>query len=295
MRTKLTPKDIIDKSKRIVIKVGTESIIKNGKVDTEWLNAFAEDIAVLKAQGKEVFVVTSGAIGLGRGLLNVDPSIPTKDLPLRILQKCSTVGQIALMAAYWQSFESAGLVPQQILLTGDVVENEKQILNLRNTCLTDTSDSKEFQNLIPVMNEDDALATEEITFGDNDGLGAIATKLLNADLYILFSKLTGLFTDNPALNPNARHIPHITDEAEANSYVNDDLNGISRGGMRTKVKACFNAAANGAVSILAQAQNIPHCLLKLMTGEPDYKSTVFSLPQEAQIVQFETQKFDLCD
>jgi glutamate 5-kinase len=294
MRTKLVPKDIIDKSKRIVIKVGTESITKDGKVDFEWLNAFAEDIAILKSKGKEVFVVTSGAIALGRGLLNIDPTIPTKNLPVRIQQKLATAGQIDLMAAYSQAFAKAGLRPQQVLLTADVVENQKQIQNLRNTCLTDPSDDAYFQSLVPVMNEDDALATEEITFGDNDGLGAIVTRLLNADLYILFSKLTGLFTDNPAKNPNARHIPYITDEVEANRYVNDDINGISRGGMKTKVMACFNAVANGAIAILAQAQNVPHCLFKLMTGEPDYKSTVFSSAQQVHIAQVEPQKFDLC-
>ncbi len=283
MRTQLTPKDIIDNSKRIVIKIGTESIIKNGKVDVEWLNAFAEDIAILKTRKKEVFVVTSGAIGLARGILDIDPKITTKDLPLRIQQKASTVGQIALMAAYWQAFSHVGLMPQQILLTGDVVENQKQILNLRNTCLTDESDCKEFLNLVPVMNEDDALATEEITFGDNDGLGAIATKLLNADLYILFSKLEGLFTDNPHLNPDARHIPFAPDKDEAFRYVNDDINGISRGGMKSKVTAAFNAAAEGAYAVLAKGQNVIHCLRHLVDGNSTYRSTVFAPLQKHEV------------
>jgi len=277
------PKDIIDSSKRIVIKIGTESIIKDGKVDIEWLNAFAEDIADLKAKGKEVFVVTSGAIGLGRGLLNIDPSIPTKDLPVRIQQKLATTGQIDLMFAYSQAFARAGLRPQQVLLTADVVENQKQILNLRNTCLTDETDSAEFLSLVPVMNEDDALATEEITFGDNDGLGAIVTKLLNADLYILFSKLEGLYTDNPHINPDARHISYASDKDEALSYVNDDINGISRGGMKSKVTAAFNAAAEGAHAILAKGQNVIHCLRHLVDGNPTYKSTVFAPLQVREV------------
>ena len=275
MRIQLTPKDIIDNSKRIVIKVGTETIIKDGKIDTEWLNAFAKDIAALKRQDKEVFVVTSGAIGLARGLLNIDPEIPTKDLPLRIQQKLATTGQIDLMSAYSQAMLPVGLRPQQILLTADVAQNQKQILNLKNTCLIDETDNEKFQNLIPVLNEDDALATDEITFGDNDQLGAMTTALLGADLYILLSKQAGLFTDNPALNVNARHLPIAPSEAEAFQYVRDDITGISRGGMDSKLKAAFKAASCGAYVIMAKGQGVIHCLSLMAANDVSYKSTIF--------------------
>lgn len=284
MRTQLTPKDIIDNSKRIVIKLGTETIIKDGKVDFEWLNAFAEDIADLKKQGKEVFVVTSGAIGLGRGLMNVDPTIPTKNLPLRIQQKLATTGQIDLILAYRQAFDLVGLRAQQVLLAADVVEKEKQILNLKNTCFTDETDSQEFLSLVPVINENDALATEEITFGDNDNLGATVTALLNADTYIILSKQEGLYTDNPAINPNARHFAYSPSEEEAYSYVNDDINGISRGGMKSKLKAAFNARAAGAYVIMAKGQGVIHCVRQLAGNDPIYcKSTTFIPDSERRV------------
>jgi glutamate 5-kinase len=125
------------------------------------------------------------------------------------------------------------------------------------------------------MNENDALATEEITFGDNDQLGAMVTGLLKADLYILLSKQEGLFTDNPASNPTAKHLPIAPSEEIANGFINDDLNGISRGGMKSKLKASFNAAASGAHVIMARGQGIIHCLRNLASNDPTYRSTVF--------------------
>lgn len=285
MHTQLTPKDIIDNSKRIVIKIGTETILKDGKIDLEWLNAFAEDIAELKKQDKEIFVVTSGAIGLGRGVLNLNPTIPTKDIPLRIQQKASTVGQTRLMQAYSLAFEKVGLIDQQILLTKDIVDNDKQLLNLRSTCLSENEDCGILRQLVPVINEDDALATDEITFGDNDQLGAMVTRLLGADLYILLSKQSGLFTDNPAINPKAIHLPIAPDEETANGYANDDLNGVSRGGMKSKLKAAFKAALTGAHVIMAKGQGITHCLRALASNDHIYKSTIFIPSQEIRAIQ----------
>lgn len=276
MDTKLTPRDIIDSSKRIVIKIGTESLIKDGQVDTEWVDAFIEDVINLRKQEKEIFVVTSGAIGLARGLAGIPAHIPTKDLPLDEQQKLSTVGQIALMQAYWLPLQKHGFFPQQILLTSDVVDNKKQVQNLRNTAWLKAGSYPFFEKIIPFFNEDDALATEEITFGDNDGLGAIVTKLLEADAYILLSKEDGLLTDNPKKNPNARLIPFVADASEAFRFANDDINGLSRGGMRSKLKAAFNASAAGAHVILAKGQGVIHCLRKLSGNEDGYQSTVFA-------------------
>ena len=126
-----TAQDILSNAKRIVVKIGTETITKNGQIDTDFLNALAEDVAALKAQGKEVFIVTSGAIALGRTPLNINPQTPTSELPMDVKQKASGVGQIILINSFLQAFLQHGLLAQQILLAKDDIDNPERLKNLR--------------------------------------------------------------------------------------------------------------------------------------------------------------------
>lgn len=271
-----TASQILKQAKRIVIKIGTESIIQGGHVHKEWLAALADDIAALKSTGKEVFIVSSGAIGLGRGILKIDPRIATKDLSMDIKQKAACAGQPLLMLAYIKALAKLNLIATQILITRDVPDNPKQVANLRNVFLTKADDSDTIKSLVPIINEDDALATEEITFGDNDGLAAVVAKIVDADALVLLSKEDGLMTDNPNKNPNAKLIPFVPDVREAFQYVNDDINGLSRGGKRSKLMATQVANEAGIPVILARGQYAYNPLRHLILEDGNFPSTVFA-------------------
>lgn len=272
-----TAPKILEDAKRIVIKIGTESIISNGKVDTLWLLALAADVAVLKSQGKQVFIVSSGAIGLGRGSLNIHPDIPTKDLPLRVQQVASCEGQPLLMDAYRDSLGQFGLRAPQILLTRDMVDNPQQVQNLLNVLLNHDDDVlPSMRSGVPIINENDALATEDITFGDNDGLAAIVAKLVGADALVLLSKETGLYTDNPNKNADAKFLPYVPDVRRAFEFAHDDLNGFSRGGMNSKLKAAQMATDAGIPVILARGMGVSHAVGQLMDAQSGFQSTVFA-------------------
>lgn len=282
----MTPQAILGSSRRIVLKIGTETIIKDGRVHTEWLNSFAEGIAALKQQEKEVIVVTSGAIGLGRGKLGIDPTIATKDLPMPVKQQAAMVGQTSLMLAFSQALERQDLLVGQVLLTADVTEHFEQVANLRNACLSSLDQSLS-PRVIPVVNENDTIATSEIAYGDNDRLGAIVTNLLDADTFVLFSDIDGLYDDNPKKNPAARFIPHVNHLGTVWRYASDDMDGISRGGMMSKLRAielvgkprwgAGGCTKRGATAILARGKDSIGCLQALMSSsdEETARCTVF--------------------
>lgn len=286
----MTPQAILGSSRRIVLKIGTETIIKDGRVHTEWLNSFAEGIAALKQQEKEVIVVTSGAIGLGRGKLGIDPTIATKDLPMPVKQQAAMVGQTSLMLAFSQALERQDLLVGQVLLTANVTEHFEQVANLRNACLS-SLDKSLSPRVIPVVNENDTIATSEIAYGDNDRLGAIVTNLLDADTFVLFSDIDGLYDDNPKRNPSARFIPHVEHLNTVWLYANDDMDGISRGGMMSKLRAIGDTIlprrnhvhgghphVKGATAILARGKDSIGCLQALMSdnGEKTARCTIFT-------------------
>lgn len=286
----MTPQAILGSSRRIVLKIGTETIIKDGGVHAEWLDSFAEGIAALKQQEKEVIVVTSGAIGLGRGKLGIDPTIATKDLPMPVKQQAAMVGQTSLMLAFSQALERQDLLVGQVLLTANVTEHFEQVANLRNACLS-SLDKSLSPRVIPVVNENDTIATSEIAYGDNDKLGAIVTNLLDADTFILFTDVDGLYDDNPKRNPSAHFIPHVEYLNTAYLYANDDMDGISRGGMTSKLRAIGETIlprrnyvhrgplyVKGATAILARGKDSIGCLQALMSdnGEETARCTIFT-------------------
>lgn len=271
----MTPQAILGSSRRIVLKIGTETIIKDGGVHAEWLDSFAEGIAALKQQEKEVIVVTSGAIGLGRGKLGIDPTIATKDLPMPVKQQAAMVGQTSLMLAFSQALERQDLLVGQVLLTADVTEHFEQVANLRNACLSSLDQSLS-PRVIPVVNENDTIATSEIAYGDNDKLGAIVTNILEADTFVLFSDVDGLYNDNPKTNPAASLISNVVYLNTVWKYAHDDLDGLSRGGMTSKLKAiefvgmprrgAGGCTKRGATAILARGKDSIGCLQALMSS-----------------------------
>ncbi|MFA7275188.1 MAG: glutamate 5-kinase [Pseudobdellovibrionaceae bacterium] len=268
------PQDILSRSERLVIKIGTETLIKDGAVNMPWLEALAEDIAFLKKEGKEVVVVTSGAIGLGRSILGIDPMIPTKNLSIEDQQQASIHGQPLLAMAYIQAFGKFGLKAPQILITKDVTEHPEQLQLLKNAALPHAATLPSLANSVPVINENDAIAIDEIKFGDNDKLSAIITGIIEADTLIHLSDVDGFYTDNPKKNENAQFIPHVTDLTGAFSCAHDDLNGMSRGGMKGRLEAIQIATDACARVILTLGKDTPHCIRNLYDGKQ--RGSVFS-------------------
>ena len=223
--------------RRIVVKVGSSLLVDRtrGRLRHAWLAALAEDLAELHQRGADVLVVSSGAIALGRTVLN----LPSGPLRLEESQAAAAVGQIALARTWAEALGAHGLTAGQILLTLADTEERRRYLNARATLgrLLDL-------RAIPVINENDTVATTEIRYGDNDRLAARVATMAGADLLVLFSDIDGLYTAPPAKDPSARHIPvveKITPEIDA--MAGGAASELSRGGMRTKIEAGKIAAA----------------------------------------------------
>ena len=235
-------------AKRLVVKIGSSLLVdsRSGALKAQWLASLCDDIAKLKAEGKEMIVVSSGAIALGRNVLK----LPKGALKLEESQAAAAVGQIALAHAYEDEFRARGLVAAQVLLTLGDTEERRRYLNARNTVTTLLS-----LGAVPVVNENDTVATSEIRYGDNDRLAARVATMIGADLLVLFSDIDGLYSAPPASDPDARHIPvveHITPSIE--SMAGGAASELSRGGMRTKVEAAKIATAGGTHMIIADGR-----------------------------------------
>lgn len=232
--------------RRLTVKIGSALLVdgKTGKLRAEWLRSLAADLAALKAQGCSVVIVSSGAIALGRRLLNLD----ARTLPLDQSQAAASAGQIALSQAWAESLAEHGIVTGQILLTPNITEERRYFLNARTTITTLL-----VLGAIPIINENDSVATSEIRYGDNDRLSARVATMIEADCLILLSDVDGLYTAPPARDPDARHLPivlAITSEIEA--MAGGAASHLSRGGMTTKVEAGKIATQAGTAMIIAK-------------------------------------------
>jgi glutamate 5-kinase len=227
------------KARRVVVKVGSSLLVEpgTGQVNRAWLDAFAADVARLRARGQEVLLVSSGAIALGRRQLGLEPG----RLKLDESQAAAAVGQIRLAHAWKEVLEQHRLSVAQILLTFGDTEQRRRYLNARSTLNTLLR-----LGAIPVINENDTVATAEIRYGDNDRLAARVAQMISADCLILLSDVDGLYTADPTRNPDARFIPEvhgITPEIEAMAGgVSSD---VGSGGMATKIVAAKIAVAAG--------------------------------------------------
>ena len=229
-------------ARRVVVKIGSALLVdRAGGLRAAWLAGLAADVAALRARGADVIVVSSGSIALGRGILGLAPP-----LSLEQSQAAAAVGQIALARAYRDAL--APLVSAQVLLTLDDSEDRRRYLNMRAT----------FETLlglgaVPVVNENDTVATDEIRFGDNDRLAAQVAAMAGADVCVLLSDVDGLYTANPALDPAARHLAEvdvITPEIAA--MAGEGVSGLSKGGMITKLMAARTAMEAGCALVITK-------------------------------------------
>lgn len=231
--------------RRLTVKIGSALLVDaaTGKLRSGWLAALAEDIAHLKAEGREVVIVSSGAIALGRRILGLD----AKTLPLEQSQAAASAGQIALSQAWAEHLGRHGIVTGQILLTPNITEERRYFLNARTTIRTLLG-----LGAVPIINENDSVATAEIRYGDNDRLSARVATMIEADALVLLSDIDGLYTAPPAHNPSATHIPfvpEITPEIEA--MAGGAASHLSRGGMTTKIEAGKIATKAGTAMLIA--------------------------------------------
>lgn len=234
--------------RRIVVKVGSALLVDQarGALRHAWLAALAEDVAQLHREGREVLVVSSGAIALGRNVLG----LPRRALKLEESQAAAAVGQIALARAWSEALAHEGVTAGQILITLGDTEERRRYLNARST-IAKLMELK----VVPVINENDTVATSEIRYGDNDRLAARVAGMTSADLLILLSDIDGLYTAPPNEDPEARLIPvvpRITAEIEA--MAGGAGTELSRGGMKTKIEAGKIATTAGAHMVIASGK-----------------------------------------
>ena len=246
-------------ARRLVIKVGSSLVTNQGHgLDHDALSQWAEQITELKRRGRQVLLVSSGAVAEGMQRLGWRK----RPSQLHELQAAAAVGQMGLVQAYESCFRNHGLHAAQILLTHEDLADRKRYLNARSTLRTLLE-----LNVIPVINENDTVATDEIKFGDNDTLGALVTNLVEADALVILTDQPGLFTRDPRRYPDAQ----LVTEAKAGDPELERMAGgagshIGSGGMITKVRAAKRAAHSGAHTIIASGRE-PRVLLRLADGE----------------------------
>ena len=252
-------------ARRIVVKIGSALLVEaeSGTLRRDWLESLCIDIAALKRDGKEVVLVSSGAIALGRRALG----LKTGALKLEESQAAAAVGQVRLAEAYADILAAQKIVAAQILLTLKDTEERRRYLNARETLGTLIG-----LNAVPMINENDTVATAEIRYGDNDRLGERVASMMEADMLVLLSDIDGLYTANPQRDPNAKHIPEvraITPEIER--MAEGPVSGFSKGGMESKITAAKIATAAGAGVIISNG----HVLHPLAAIAEASRTTLF--------------------
>lgn len=253
-------RELLKNKKRIVVKIGSSSITHEitGNINYKKLDELVRMLCDIKSEGKDVVLVSSGAIAVGR--YSVGMKHRTDNLAEK--QACAAIGQCRLMMAYQKFFAEYNQIAAQVLMTKYTMFNDDNTLNARNT----------FEELfkldaIPVVNENDTVSTDEIQFGDNDRLSALVSALVGADLLILLSDIDGLFTDDPNINPDARFIdivPVITDEMRA--MAKGASSNVGTGGMATKLAAGTIATDAGADMIIANSKDLNN-ISRILAGE----------------------------
>ncbi|UWQ20477.1 glutamate 5-kinase [Jannaschia sp. W003] len=230
-------------ARRVVVKIGSALLVDRatGALRADWLRGLAEDVRSLRARGADVILVSSGSIALGRGVLGLVPP-----LSLEQAQAAAAVGQIRLARAYDEAL--APLHSAQVLLTLDDGEDRRRYLNMRATFETLLS-----LGAVPVVNENDTVATDEIRFGDNDRLAAQVAVMAGADVCVLLSDVDGLYTANPGLDPSAEHLPEVVEiTPEIAAMAGEGVSGLSKGGMVTKLMAARTAMEAGCALAITQ-------------------------------------------
>src|SRR5690242_4736912 len=232
-------------ARRLIVKIGSALLVDDatGQIRRAWLDALADDVARCRARGQEVLLVSSGAIAVGRRHLG----LTGRNLRLEEKQAAAATGQIRLAHAYQEMLARHGITVAQILLTPEDTEERRRHLNARAT-LTQLLALK----AIPVINENDTVATAEIRFGDNDRLAARVAQMVSADTLVLLSDIDGLYTADPRIDTAARHIPEVRElAAEIEAMAGAAPPGMSSGGMVTKLAAARIAMTAGCRMVIA--------------------------------------------
>ncbi|HEY1607573.1 MAG TPA: glutamate 5-kinase [Allosphingosinicella sp.] len=245
-------------ARRITVKIGSSLLIgENGGVRRDWLATLAADLAGLRAQGRQIITVSSGAVALGRAALGL-----RKSERLAAKQAAAAAGQPLLMQAWQQAMAEFGIPTAQLLLTIEDTESRRRWLNARATV-----EMLLAEGALPVVNENDSVATAELRYGDNDRLSARVAQLVKSDLLILLSDVDGLYTADPARDANARHLPFV--EALSPDIFalagGSSVTGVGTGGMRTKLAAAEIARGFGCATIIAAGRDA-HPLGRLAEG-----------------------------
>lgn len=253
-------RDRLKDKQRIVIKIGSSSLAqpKTGRLDLIKLEILVREISNLRNQGKDVVLVSSGAIMVGRNALGFEQRPQT----LAEKQACASVGQARLMMIYQKLFMEYNQVASQVLMTKDTMVDDVNRHNARNTFNELLS-----MGAIPIVNENDTIATYEIEFGDNDTLSAVVAALIGADLLILLSDIDGLFTDDPHTNPDAHFIDVVEslDEHFLSMGKGSTGSNVGTGGMATKLSAARVATGAGADMVIANGGDF-HVIHKIVQG-----------------------------
>lgn len=250
--------ELFKNTRRIVIKIGSRILTcENGDLNRGWISALSREVAALKAGGHEVIIVSSGAVAAGRMLLGSEKqgTIPMK-------QAAAALGQPRLMREYEEAFAANGCKVAQILLTREDLADRQRFLNARGTLETLIE-----YGIIPIINENDTVAVEEIKFGDNDNLSALVTNLIDAALLIILTDIDGLYDADPRTNPEARLIPvvrSITREMER--AAGGSGSSVGTGGMATKLAAARKAGKSGAMAIILSGTD-PSIIGRISKGE----------------------------
>lgn len=259
--TYLPPRQEWRDARRIVVKIGSALLTnqQTGRLKADWLASLVQDIAELKGQGRDVVLVSSGAIALGRHTLK----LPRGTLELEESQAAAAVGQISLAHAYQELASRHGLTAAQILLTLGDTEQRRRYLNARNTLQTLLK-----LGALPVVNENDTVATTEIRYGDNDRLSARVASMVSADCLVLLSDVDGLYTAPPGSSDTARRLDVVTDiTLDIEAMAGDAGTELSKGGMKTKIEAAKIARAGGCHLVIASGKH-DHPLRRLAEGGP---------------------------
>ena len=260
---------LINESKRIVIKIGSALLTneKTGEIRQDWLQSIADDIANLQKQSKEIVIVSSGAIALGRKALGIEYTNTPSSISLDLKQAAAAIGQIDLVRGYDVAFHKHDIKTALVLLSPKDTEERQAHLNARATLQTLLS-----KGHIPIINENDTVSTAEIRFGDNDRLAARVAQMIGADLLIQLSTTDGLYTADPSDDENAQHIPVVESLSEdILNMAGDAKPGLSTGGMKSKLKAAQIATQAGVDMIITDGQS-NNAIQALMGGA---RATIF--------------------
>ena len=244
--------------KRVVVKIGSSLLTKGGKgLDKAAIAAWVSQMAELRLRSIDVVLVSSGSVaeGVSRLKLKSRPKI------LHELQAAAAVGQMGLVRIFDDSFHHHGLLASQVLLTHDDLSDRQRYLNARSTLLTLLT-----FGVVPVINENDTVATEEIRFGDNDTLAALVANLVEAELLVILTDQKGLYTGDPGIYPDAELISQISvNDSRLEKMAGESRSGLGRGGMYTKVRAARLASRSGAATVIASGQ-VDNVITKVIAG-----------------------------